>query len=224
MVAATSVVIVSLLAGIVVSATQAARAQRRFEDVHHLAQAFLFDIDERLRSVPGTTDVREAIVRTSLAYLDALARESTNDPSLLFELASGYQKIGDVQGFPLVPNLGQRAPAIESHRKAIAIASRLERNPGVQRLLVRGHDRLGTMLQAQPLTAAEHFRQAPSIARDMDPEDPENAPLLVDFHGHLGEFESRAGNLTAAMDQWRRTLEISQSSAARSPATRPEPP
>ena len=217
-VAATVLVIVSLLAGVVVSTMQAARAQRRFEDVRHLAQAFLFDIDGHLAGVPGTTAVREAIVRTSVAYLDALARESTNDPSLLFELASGYQKIGDVQGFPLVPNLGQRAAAIESHQKALAIASRLEPNAGVRRLLVRGHDRLGTMLQAQPDKAAEHFRQALAIARDMDPEDPDNAPLLVDLHGHLGELESRAGNLTAAMEQWRRTLDISESSAARQPS------
>ena len=217
-VAATSLVIVTLLGGVLVSARQAARAQRRFEDVRHLAHAFLFDIDERLQSVPGTTDVREAIVKTSLAYLDALATESTDDSPLLFELASGYQKIGDVQGFPLLPNLGQRAAAIESHRKALAIASRLERTVAVQRLLARGHDRLGTMLQAQPDAAAEHFRQALAIARGMDRADPENAPLLVDLHGHLGEFETRAGNLTAAMDHWRRTLEISESSAARQPS------
>ena len=216
-VAATSLVIVSLLAGVVVSTMQAARAQRRFEDVRHLAQAFLFDIDERLAGVPGTTGVREAIVRTSVAYLDALARESTNDPSLLFELASGYQKIGDVQGFPLVPNLGQRAAAIDSHQKALTIASGLEQNAKVRRLLVRGHDRLGTMLQAQQERAAEHFRQALAVARNMDPEDPENAPLLVDLHGHLGELESRTGNLTAAMEQWRRTLEISESAARRQP-------
>jgi eukaryotic-like serine/threonine-protein kinase len=219
-VASTSLIVVTLLAGVVVSAMQAARAQRRFEDVRHLAQAFLFDIDDRLQTVPGTTDVREAIVRTSLTYLDALATEASNDSSLLFEIASGYQKIGDVQGFPLLQNLGQRAAAIESHRKALAIATRLaERKSGVavQRLLVRGHDRLGTMLQAQSDVAGDHFRRALAIAGEMDRADPENAPLLVDLYGHVGEFETAAGNLTAAMGHSRLTLEISESCAARQP-------
>ena len=37
------------------------------------------------------------------------------------------------------------------------------------------------------------------------------------MHGHLGELESRTGNLTAAMEQWRRILEISEFAARRQP-------
>ena len=42
--------------------------------------------------------MRERMVRDALGYLDGLAGESGEDPSLQRELAGAYQRIGDLQG------------------------------------------------------------------------------------------------------------------------------
>jgi non-specific serine/threonine protein kinase/serine/threonine-protein kinase len=63
------------------------------------------------------------VVQRALEYLDNLALESRqDDPSLQRELALAYLRVGNVQGNPNNANLGQTARALESYRKALAIA------------------------------------------------------------------------------------------------------
>ena len=76
----------SLVAGVTFTLYEARRAQRRFLEVRRLANTFLFDIHDRVQVLPGSTLAQEALVKTSLEYLDRLARESGSDPSLLLEL------------------------------------------------------------------------------------------------------------------------------------------
>jgi hypothetical protein len=112
-VAAALLVLVSLIGGIVSTTLQARRADRRFNEVRTLANSFLFDIYGQIETLPGSTKVRESIVRTVLRYLNNLAVEAGDNPELQWELATAYQKIGDVQGYGLHPNLGQTAESME---------------------------------------------------------------------------------------------------------------
>lgn len=125
---ATAAVAVALIGGLGAALWQAriARqnyelAQRRFQDVRRLANTFIFDIDDAVARLPGSTAVRGAIVRNSLQYLDTLAQESASDPILQEELANAYEKVGDVQGRPGVLNLGGTAAALQSYRKSEGI-------------------------------------------------------------------------------------------------------
>ena len=70
-------------------------SNRRFGDVRRLANVFLFDVEQKIRDITGTTGARELLVSTGLGYLDRLAADAGNDPSLLRELASGYERLGD---------------------------------------------------------------------------------------------------------------------------------
>jgi eukaryotic-like serine/threonine-protein kinase len=47
--------------------------------------------------------------------------DSANDAALQRELATAYQKVGDVQGNPYGGNLGDRTGALLSYKKAMAI-------------------------------------------------------------------------------------------------------
>ena len=123
-VAAAATAIVALVAGVIGTTWQArvARAERqqaeqRFDDVRRLANALLFDVHDRIQDLPGSTPARELLVTRALEYLDKLARDAGSRADLRSELAAAYLKVGDVQGRPLVPNLGDTSGALESYRR-----------------------------------------------------------------------------------------------------------
>jgi len=103
---------------------QRARAERRFNDVRKLANSLMFEIHDSIRDLPGATKARELLVRRALEYLDGLSQES-GDPALQRELASAYERIGDVQGFTGAANLDDFAGASVSYAKALAIRESL---------------------------------------------------------------------------------------------------
>jgi tetratricopeptide (TPR) repeat protein len=117
---------VALAAGAVMTTREAMRAraaekrlQKRFDDVRRLAGSFLFEFHDAIRNLPGSTPARALVVNRALEYLGDLASESADDPGLRREVAVAYQKVGDVQGNPYQPNLGDVVGARQSYRNAI---------------------------------------------------------------------------------------------------------
>ena len=115
-VAAAALVLVSLAGGIVATARQATiaeghriRAERRFNDVRTLANAFMFEFHDAVEKLPESIPVRRLIVTRALEYLDRLADEAGQDTDLGMELARSYEKLGDIQAGLYVSNLGDPA-------------------------------------------------------------------------------------------------------------------
>ena len=135
-VAAAAIVVAALAGGLAMTLREArharaaeSRAERRFDDVRRLANSFLFEIHDLIRDLPGSTPARQLLVKRALEYLDSLAKERGDDPSLVRELAAAYQKVGDVQGNPYQPNLGDLQGGWISYRKAIDLLVRLTDRP-----------------------------------------------------------------------------------------------
>jgi hypothetical protein len=124
-VAALAAVIVALSTGIAVALHQARIAEDRFQQVRTLSHRFIFDFNDQVRQLPGSTAVREMMVGTALEYLDHLSENARGDRGLQWELAKAYEKVGDVQGSPIEPSLGHTAAALKSYEKAIALQERL---------------------------------------------------------------------------------------------------
>jgi eukaryotic-like serine/threonine-protein kinase len=120
-VVATSLVLISLIAGLAGTIWQRDRANRRFQEVRGLAHAVVFDLHDAIASLPGSTHARETLVHYALRYLDGLSREAKGDLSLQRELALAYLRIGDVQGRPMFANLGQTSAALASYDRALAL-------------------------------------------------------------------------------------------------------
>ena len=133
-VAAAALLLLTLVGGIVATTWQArratlqeqraraeqARAERRFNDVRKLANRVLFEYHDAIKVLPGATKARELLVRDALEYLDGLAGEADNDPTLQRELAAAYERVGDVRGAPAGSGtLGDIPGALESYRKGI---------------------------------------------------------------------------------------------------------
>lgn len=170
----------ALIAGIVATGWEAhiarqerARAERHFDDVRRLANTFMFDVHEAIQNLPGATPARHMLVLNSLKYLDALAAESADDPTLQRELATAYEKVADVQGGYREANLGDSSGAIESYRKALAIRTALlptrASDLDLHRDLLRNYGKLGEVLSASGDTpgAIESSRHALEFAEEL---------------------------------------------------------
>ncbi|MBL8215115.1 MAG: protein kinase [Bryobacterales bacterium] len=103
----------------------AARAELRFNQVRKLANTFLFEIDDKIKDVTGNTEARRLLVKTALDYLDSLSKDAAGDPTLRDEIASAYEKVGEVQSAPARANLGQLLPGLESLKKAAHLREEL---------------------------------------------------------------------------------------------------
>lgn len=125
---AAALVLLSLTGGMVaslweahVARTQRARAERRFNDVRALANSLMFDVNDAIESLPGSIAARELVVSKAVTYLDSLAQESSGDFKLQSELATAYERVGQVQGSFDGANVGDTASALQSLKKAAAI-------------------------------------------------------------------------------------------------------
>jgi eukaryotic-like serine/threonine-protein kinase len=101
------------------------RAEQRFNQVRKLANTVLFDYHDGIAKLPGSTALRERMVKDALEYLDNLSQETGNNPELLKELSVAYRKVGDIQGDPYAASLGKSSEALESYQKALEIQERL---------------------------------------------------------------------------------------------------
>jgi eukaryotic-like serine/threonine-protein kinase len=124
-VAGAVLVILTLIGGLIATGWEAHVANRRFNDVRHLAHSLMFEIHDSVKDLQGSTPTRRLIVSRALEYLDSLAREAGRDASLQRELATAYEKVGDIQGNPYYANLGDTEGALVSYRKATSIRERL---------------------------------------------------------------------------------------------------
>jgi eukaryotic-like serine/threonine-protein kinase len=226
MVAATLLVIFSLLTGVVVANYQARRAERRFQQVRRLANAFLFDFHDRIQNVPGTIEARELMAKTALDYLDSLAQESEGDAELRLELAQAYLKVGDVQGDPWAPNLGHSAAAMQSYRKALNLAERVrgggEAANAALRIVATAYSKLG-MLQAEAgdkRGAQEMLRQSGKAAATVAQQTGESQDLaLVEtLDSRIGQMQLDTGDVISALQTLTRSLEWAKRRASQFPS------
>jgi len=192
---AAAVVLVTLLAGITMTIREKRKAERRFNDVRELANSFVFELNDAIENLPGSTPARVLLVKRALKYLDSLVRESGGAPSLQRELAVAYLKIGDIQGRPFRANIGDAAGALASYRKAQAILEDLARTePKSGEVLFQlstAYKDIGRlqMTERDRAEAIESARRAVAIAEQLvaaEPGNPQNRKLLGDTYVHLG--------------------------------------
>ncbi len=159
-VGATAMILLSLLGGMSATLWQARIAEQRAADVRALAGSLIFEVDDLIRDLPGSTPARQQIVTRALTYLDRLAAESADDPELRRELALAYQRVGNIQGNPNTSNLGDTQGALSSYRKALDLAEEVVRSDPADSNAVRSlaviHEKLAdTLAWTGDLSAAE---------------------------------------------------------------------
>ncbi len=120
-VAAAAAMILLLTGGLTITlysykAAETARAAevQRFGQLRSLAGYMLFDLNERLRRIPGNTQVRATLAKEAQQYLTKLASSPSADTALRIETANGLIELARVQGSPLEPNLALIPDALKN--------------------------------------------------------------------------------------------------------------
>jgi len=184
---------------------QRARAERRFNDVRELANSLMFDINDSIANLPGATAARKLLVTKALKYLDSLASEANGDPSLQRELATAYQRVGDIQGLlNSQQNVGHSSDALESYHKALTIRETLAAssgaNPADRRDLAFVYQRLGQVcaLLNDFTGARENDQKAFTIYEALHAASPNDAKLTLS----LGSSYYALGRLFSLNGEW----------------------
>lgn len=218
-VAATGLVLLSLVGGIIGTAYQARvaaaardRAEARFNDVRTLANTLLFDFHDALRDLPGATPARRLLVANALTYLAILSRENRDDPALRAELAEAYQRVGEIQGDPHRPNLGDMDGATEHYRQAVALREVLWRqhpaDPARRHALAEAYGRLAVVRSwsGDNDRAIALSRQALDLLAPLRDAEPDDARLAQDagrLRSELGWWLVWAGRIDEAREHLR---------------------
>ena len=230
---AAALVVVTLVAGIVATLWQArnaqterSRAERRFNDVRRLANSFMFEFHDAVKDLPGSTRARELIVRRALEYLDTLSQEAADDPVLQSELATAYQKVGDVQGNPYYANIGDTNGALQSYRKALAIreelAARGFNDAANRRTLALTYVAISDALNltGDAVGSLENYRRAVTIFEELASAAPARAEIRRDLarvYNSLGDNLRHRGQTVEALEIYRKLLGVNQTLAAADP-------
>ena len=232
-VVAAAMTLAALLAGIIGTTWQAreardarARAEQRFGDVRQLANAFLFDFHDSIADLEGSTPARRLVVARGLEYLDKLGRDAGDRVDLRREIAAAYLKVGDVQGRPFAPNIGDTAGALESYRKAAAlyesIAAGAAPDAALQRELALAYMRLSDVLTAAGDTAAALAFAEKGLAIEKEissdaADTPAARRALVASYTRVGDLLAATGRVAAALEHRRIALAIMESVMAAAP-------
>ncbi|HEY7504284.1 MAG TPA: protein kinase [Gemmatimonadales bacterium] len=214
-VAAAALLALALLGGTAATAYQAqqarvaqAVAERRFADVRKLANSLLFDYHDAIRNLRGARPVRERMVRDALGYLDVLAGESREDPSLQRELAGAYQRIGDLQGGE-PSSLGDTEGAVRSYTKALGILETLIRADSGNALLHREAARTALSLgrvvweRGDVPGGLTHARRARALLDPLVLGSPTDTDLRLDLsaaNNLLGQIFLEEGKIADALE------------------------
>ena len=195
-VAAVLLVVLSLAAGILVSAREASRArqeqrvadqqralaERRLGDLRSLVTTLLFDLHDGIRDLAGSAPARRLVLAKAQQYLESLSRESSGDLQLQRELASAYEKTGDLLHDAIGPG-GADSSSLANYQKAFqlrqAIARREKPNLPAQRDLAFSLSKVGDgqFFNGQTDHALTDYQQALGMQEAVlrqDPSDPES--------------------------------------------------
>ncbi len=227
-VAAAIIIVLTLLAGIIATSREArraerqrARAEQRFNDVRQLANALMFPLHDAIEDLPGSTPARALIVKEAIKYLDSLAQEAQDDPSLQRELVDAYIRVGNVQGNPNNANLGDTAGALRSYSQAQKIAEQLlaaqPADAAARRSLAMAKEKMGDLFTStgDPAGAVASTRASLDIFRSLAQAAPASIPAqqtLAISQIKMGDVLGNpnfpnAGDWSGALENYRASLE-----------------
>lgn len=96
-------------------------ADENFNAVRGLARAFLFEFNDKVENLRGSTAAREEILVRAKEYLDKLEPRAGDDLDLRRELADAHEKVGDIKAGLYEPNRGDSRGGAAEYAKAKAI-------------------------------------------------------------------------------------------------------
>ena len=192
-------------------------AERRFEQVRRLADSLMFEIHDSVKDLAGSTPTRRLIVSRALEYLDSLAHDAGGNAALQRELATAYEKIGDIQGNPYSANIGDTDGALTSYRKAVQIRESFPPaavTTDTQMELGRSYRALGDIMEqkGEIEQMLREYRRSLQIFAQLAASDPQNPAVqdeLARAYETLADGLGRTANADAEiLTNYKKSLAI----------------
>jgi len=198
-------------------------AEERFQDLQGFAHSVIIDFP-KIQDAQGDTRAREFLTKTTLKYLDAMARDTRGlDLKVLEDLGLAYAATGDLLGRPNGPNLGDPNASRANYEKAVAIFRDLiARDPEeieYKRDLAISYERIGNLdlVDRQYDHALKVFQKSLAL-KQAAAEKGERGPRDLSFtYSKLGDVYMKMGRTQDAYDMYAQSLDIRKRIADRSP-------
>ena len=244
-VALTTALLVSaaLVAGTVVSTTQAIRAmraervaeserseaerqraaaERNFQNARKAVDGYFTSVSQtKLLNVPGLQPLRKELLESALAFYQQFIDQHRDDPTVQAELAATYRRVGTI-----TEAIGSKEQALAAFHKSVEASQRLvgdhPTNREYQSQLAQAYHLLGSLQLSlgRPADAEASHRSAVEIRQKLADEDPgnqENLASVANYYVDLGLAQSTMLRLDAARDSLNRALDIADSLATTTP-------
>lgn len=197
------------------------QAEMRFQQLRQLAHSVVFELDDAIQDLPGSSHARELLISRGLQYLNGLARSRVKDPGLAFELAQAYMKIAAAQGNLQQANLGDQAGALASYTKArqllLDLRTREPTNRDVEVSLALVDEDIAALAPRTGNGKAENLRrESVSLFQDIarDNRAPAGLKNLALANFYLALAATDDGKYQQALPLWEKTYAEYQQLAA----------
>jgi serine/threonine protein kinase len=200
------------------SESQRVRAEKRFDELRKLANELLFEIYPKVEFLENSLDARRGIVTSALGYLNGLHSEASGDVELQAELATAYEKVGELFGMIGNSQLGDKDAGLENYRKAQllrqAVLEADPRNPKSLERLAHNHYVIARTLwmRDEVREAEKTFQTGLELQREFVELEPSDlawnklATMLIDYAA-IPAWEGQNDLATPLFDEARKILE-----------------
>ncbi len=228
---AAALALLILIGGITATTLQARRAnierdkaERRFNDVRTLANSLIFEVNEKIDESP--IKARELLVTRAIEYLDKLAAEAGSDQGLQAELASAYEKVGDVQVKYFGTGTGNTAAALANQHKALVIRQQLAAvHPNELQYALRltsSYLKIAdlSVTAGDTTTALANYDNAVAAIKSAELQDRNNISVkreLARVYSRLGQGILRSGSISISLENYEKAVAIAKEIAAENP-------
>ena len=152
--------------------TERNKEQKRYREVRALASSLLFDLNDGIRDLAGSSTARRLIVTKVQRQLELLTAEAGNDIGLQRDLAACYERMGELR---MDPRGGKNdaAAAIDAYQKGVDLRRSIAARPDAQladhRDLARALSKLadGQFLSAAAKPALASYASARTLAQSL---------------------------------------------------------
>jgi len=203
-ISAVALLVIAVGAAVLVD-RQSRIATRRFNSVRKLANFVVFQLNDAVTPMAGSTSVRHLLVNQGLIYLDELSAGSPTDPELRLELAQAYTRLGDVSGLGSEANLGDTAGALKSYTKALALLEPLVRAPSITEDVAAAYSRAlqsSSNVEDRPKEAMTYAARLLAFEVALPERLHSQSRLAVAYHTHASASYA-LGNRQKAMEDER---------------------
>jgi tetratricopeptide (TPR) repeat protein len=195
---------------------QSRTADRRVKEVRTLADSAISDMTDKLQHSSASTETQAALFQSALDYLGKLRKTMGNDPRLLLELSKAYVRVGDLEGSPLVANLGNPDTSVNTYREASRTAIEAHaRMPGDEstQAVIETYQRLGgiELFLGNLHESNDDYQQALTWARNFwqqKPDEPIRKRLLATSYAGSGDVSLSGLNPYKALENYSMAFQV----------------